>query len=135
MLKRLLYGIFILLLLGSCEEEDLQKDLNGSVLYTKKYELTYSKPLKLDTFQASLTGDDLNSSVLHFTITRYDGVLLYEEYVDAESIIGDDKDLDTLDIDSQNRLIHSRVDNFLQDKSELIILFEKLRPQVKDILQ
>ncbi|ANQ48717.2 hypothetical protein MY04_1341 [Flammeovirga sp. MY04] len=124
----------MLLLISSCEE-DIQGDLNGDILYTKKYELTYSKPLKLDTFQAELRGDDLDTSVLHFTITRYDGVLLYEEYVDAQSILGDGKDLDSLDVDSKNRLVHSRVDNFLQDKSELIILFEKLRPQVKDILQ
>ncbi len=61
-------------------------------------------------------------------------MLLYEEYVDGEQVIGDDEDLDSLDIDTRNRLVHSRIDNYLQDKSELIILFEKVRPQVKGLI-
>ncbi|NLR92263.1 MULTISPECIES: hypothetical protein [Flammeovirga] len=131
--KFLIYGILSLLIFSSCENEVIDDNLDGE-LYSKKYELTYSKPLKLDTFKASLQGDDLNSSIVHFTITRYDGVLLYEEYVDGEQVIGDDEDLDSLDIDTRNRLVHSRIDNYLQDKSELIILFEKVRPQVKGLI-
>lgn len=121
----------MLLLLFSCNEEEIEESLADDLLYSKKYELTYSAPLKLDTFSAELTGDDLNSSILHFKIVRFDGILLYEEYVDGETIIGDDEDLDSLDIDTRTKLVHSRIDNFLQDKSEVIILLEKIRPQVK----
>ncbi|WP_156152555.1 hypothetical protein [Flammeovirga sp. OC4] len=129
-IKKIIYGL-VLLLFMSCEEDAIEESLAEDLLYMKQYELTYSQPLKLDTFSAELSGDDLNSSILHFKIVRYDGMLLYEEYVDGENIIGDDEDLDSLDIDTRMKLVHSRVDNFLQDKAEVIILLEKLRPQVK----
>lgn len=129
-IKNIIYG-FLLLLIFSCEEEVFEQSIPEDLLYSKKYELTYSKPLKLDTFSAVLSGEDLNSSILHFKIIRFDGVLLYEEYVDGESVIGDDEDLDSLDIDTRTKLVNSRVDHFLQDKAEVIILLEKLRPKVK----
>ncbi|NME69661.1 hypothetical protein [Flammeovirga aprica] len=129
-IRNFIYGLFLLLFI-SCEEEAIEESLAEDLLYVKKYELTYSQPLKLDTFSAELSGDDLNSSILHFKIVRFDGMLLYEEYVDGENVIGDDEDLDSLDIDTRNKLVHSRVDNFLHDKAEVIILLEKLRPKVK----
>ncbi|AZQ62138.1 hypothetical protein EI427_07775 [Flammeovirga pectinis] len=130
--KKIVFSL-LLLFLCSCDDEALETELQTDVLYQKKYDLTYSKPLKFDTFSAELKGEDLNSSIIHFKITRYDGVMIYEEYLDGETVIGDDEDLDSLEMDTREKLVHSRVDNYLQDKAELIIILEKIRPKVKSM--